>query len=170
MARKYQKGEHVCYGMSGVCLIEDVREMTVAKGKDTFYVLRPLQDRHSTFYIPANNALLTEKMREPVARQKIDALLEAARADNGEWIIDRKTRMETFREILRKADPLEVLRLYALLYRQKQTLSESGKRLAPSDENVLRQAEDLTKNEFGFSMQIQSDDAAQYIAEKLNER
>lgn len=167
MAQKYQKGEHVCYGTSGVCLIEDVREMVVAKEKDTFYVLRPLRDRHSTFFIPVHNDTLTEKMRAPVSREKIDAMLESVRTDNCSWIDDRKERMEVFRDILRQSDPLELLRLCSLLRRQKQTLADAGKRMAPSDESVLKQAENLTKNEFGFSMEMPVDDVEQYISNRL---
>ena len=94
MAQLFQKGEHVCYGMHGVCLIEDVREISVAKTKDTFYVLRPLRDRHSTFFIPIGNDALSEKMRAPITRDEIDAMIDQVRVDTGEWIDDRKARME----------------------------------------------------------------------------
>lgn len=167
MAQLFQKGEHVCYGMHGVCLIEDVREISVAKTKDTFYVLRPLRDRHSTFFIPIGNDALSEKMRAPITRDEIDAMIDQVRVDTGEWIEDRKMRMEASKEVLRQADPEKLLRLYVLLYAKKQELSEAGKRMTPSDEGVLKQAEDLIANEFGYVLIMPTDDVASYIKNRL---
>ena len=167
MAQTYQKGEHVCYGMNGVCLIEDVREIAVAKTKDTFYVLRPLRDRHSTICIPLGNDTLLGKMRDLSTRDEIDAMIESVRVDPDDWIEDRKQRMEAFREILRRADPCELLQLCVLLYRKKQSLSEVGKKLSPSDENVLTQALELTGCEFGFVLGIPSDAVKPYIQKRL---
>lgn len=167
MAQQFQKGDHVCYGTNGICLIDDVREIAVAGSKDTFYVLRPLRDCHSTFFIPVRNEALTQKMREPVKREKVDDLIESARTACDTWIEDRKTRMEVYREILRECDPHDLLRLCALLYQTKQRLSASGKKMAPSDESVLKQAEELTKHEFGFALGIPPSDVGPYVLDRL---
>ena len=167
MARIFQKGEHVCYGMNGVCLIEDVREFSVGRNKDTFYVLRPLRDRHSTFFIPTGNDALVAKMRDPISRDAIDELISSVRNDPGEWIDERKERMEVFREILRQAEPRDMLRLCVLIYEKKQKLSDSGKKIAPSDESMLKQAEDLLQIEFGFAMDTSADEAGAYIKKQM---
>lgn len=170
MSKTFQKGEHVCYGTNGVCLIEDICEMAVAKEKEQFYVLRPLHDRHSTFYIPIRNDELTEKIRNPVTREKIDAMIETVRTDYGEWIVDRKARMEAFRIVLRETDPLEVLRLCVLLSNHKQLLADNGKRLAPSDESVLKQVQDLTDTEFGFALDIPANEVKPYVTKRLKSK
>lgn len=169
MARMYQKGEHVCYGTHGVCLIEDVRELSVDKLNDTFLVLCPLRDRHSTFFIPKGNETLLKKLRDPITCEEIEELVASVRSDPTEWIEDRKGRMEAFREILSRSDLRELLQLCALLYEKKQSLSDSGKRMTPSDENVLKQAEDLTKNEFAFALRIPADEAGDYIKKRLTD-
>ena len=167
MQQKFQKGEYVRYGANGVCLIDDVREMVIEKNPELFYILRPIADRNSTFFIPVANETLTGKIRCILTREEINDLIDSTRGDTELWIEDRKARMEYYRVLLRTCDPRELLRLAAMLYTKKQELSSVGKKLSPSDSGVLKQAEELTDNEFAFVLQLPTDEVGPYIRNRL---
>ncbi|MBQ7542746.1 MAG: hypothetical protein IJT44_10710 [Clostridia bacterium] len=167
MLQKYQKGEYVCYGVNGVCLIDDVCEMTVAKKREWFYILRPITDRSSTFFIPVANDALTGKLRAVLSREEIDELIDSVHGDTDLWIEDRKERMEHFRSMLRECDPRGLLRMAAMLYYKKQELSAEGKKLSPSDISVLKQAISLTDNEYAFALQLSPDEIGHYIRTRV---
>ena len=163
MSQKYQIGEYIRYGSNGVCLIDDIRLMGVAKENDLYYILRPIADRNSTFFIPVESDTAQEKMRTLLTREEIDALIDSVHVDLSVWIDDRKQRMDHYRVLLRECDPRELLKLAALLYYRKDALSAEGKKLSPSDLNVLKQIIELTDNEFSFVLNIDPKEVGPYI-------
>lgn len=168
MQTRFQKGEYIRYGSSGVCLIDDVRTLDEKKSDELFYILRPIADRHSTFFIPVGNEAPSGKIRALLRKEEIDALIDSVHADNTMWIEDRKERMEHFRNLLRECDAREILKLAAVLYNRKNELASIGKKLSPSDLSVLKQAEDLTDNEFAFVLHLEKNEVGRYIRRRLN--
>ena len=77
MQYQFEKSQYVCYGANGVCRIEDICPMPGMRTQSLFYVLRPIADRNSVYYIPTDNEKLTSKMRLPLTREQIDETIDA---------------------------------------------------------------------------------------------
>ena len=167
MQTQFQKGDYVRYAVNGVCLVEDVRKMPELKREDLFYILRPIADRNSMYYIPLSNEQLTAKLRRVLTREEIDALIDSVRESETPWIEDRKTRAEHSHAILRTCDIRELMLLIGSLYVRKYALTQEGKKLSPTDEAVLKQAQALTENEFSFVLQIPVREVSAYVLHRL---
>ncbi|MBQ9413530.1 MAG: CarD family transcriptional regulator [Clostridia bacterium] len=167
MQTQFQKGEYVRYAANGVCLVDDIRQMPELKREEYFYILRPIADRNSTYFIPVDNAKLTAKLRPLLTKEEIDDLIDSVRDVHEPWIEDRKERAELFRTILRECDMRAVLSLAGTIYLRKQFLDQEGKKLSPSDDSVLKQAESMTENEFAFVLHMQNTEVGPYVRERL---
>ena len=60
-----------------------------------------------------------------------------------------------------------ILLSVGMLYLHKQELIAQGKKLASSDEAMLREAEKLTENEFAFVLGLNADEVGSYIRARL---
>ena len=169
MAETFQTGDYVSYSSSGICRIDDIRqEAPAGKGEPkTFYILKPLADPGSTIFVPTTNPVLLARMKRLPTQEDADAMILAAGQEEKPWIDDRKLRIASFQSILKACELKELLGLVTCIYRKGQALTAQGKRLAASDEAVLRRAESLIENELSFVLGLQKDQVGVYIREKL---
>lgn len=167
---KYQKGDYIRYSTAGVCLIDDIKmiDYTHSKQDQEFYVLKPVYAASSTIYVPVENAVLTAKMRYILKKEEIDELILSTKNEGLEWIEDRKERTENFKEIIKRCEPQELLKLVSCIYLKKNELSENNKKISATDDSMLTQAEGLIENEFAFVLNLNGVQVGEYIRSKLD--
>lgn len=166
----FAKGENVVYGTNGICLVEDVKLMSFTSDaeKDTYYILKPAGSDASTIYVPSGNEKLMGKLRPIMTKDEINSLLLGMKNKEIEWDTDRRTRAETFHEILVNGVTEELLLMIRCIYMKKRALLGIGKKLSTTDENTLKSAENLVKEEFAFSLGITEKDVTKYIRNLLS--
>lgn len=167
MQKPFEKSQYVCYGANGVCRIEEICPMPGMRTQTLFYVLKPIADRNSVYYIPVDNEKLTSRMRLPLTREQINETIDSVKSTSFRWIEDRSERIEQCRNALRESDMRRILLSVGMLYLHKQELIAQGKKLASSDEAMLREAEKLTENEFAFVLGLNADEVGSYIRARL---
>ena len=166
---EYKKGDYIRYSSNGVCLIDDIKSMDInhtKKPKD-FYVLKPISASSSTIYVPLDNEELVSKMRYILSINDVDTLIDSVKQDRTDWIADRKERNNVFKQIIKDAQPNELLKLVGCIYLKKQALLKEGRKLSTTDENYLSQAESLIENEFAFVLKLDGIDVGNYIRTRL---
>lgn len=165
MTEKYAAGTFLVYDTYGICKIREVKKMTFSKAlpMQTYYVLSPLNSPASTFYVPADNEALCQKLREPMSEREIKRLLGESEKISLDWIDNRQNRNENFHRILDSGITPELIALIRCLYSRKLSLSENGKKLSSTDEGIFTSAEKLVKEEFAFSLNIEPEKVAEYI-------
>lgn len=165
-----RKGQHVIYGASGICLIDDIKEISFYSG-DTgkmYCILHPLKNKESAIYLPLDNKKLIAKIRPLLTKKEIDDLLMGIADQIPEWENDRRRRAEIFNETLANGHTRELLLMIRCIYLKRSELLHKNKNLAVSDSNVLKAAEVLVEDEFSHVLNIQKDDVGEYIRNKLN--
>ncbi len=168
--QKYNKGDYVIYGVNGICRIEDVRVQKPAFGsgaEELVYVLKRLEKANLTITVPAGSEKLMAKMRELFTKAEIDALLLGAREHEIVWIDDKRERAEVFRGIMMQGVREDLILMIRCIYLQKQTLLLRGKKLNIADEEALKTAEKLVREEFAYSLGIEPDAVGAYIRNAL---
>ncbi len=169
--KRYKKGDYVQYGVSGVCLIEDIRRDSLSKkNAGEYYVLKPVTERSSTILVPVDSETLVARMADLPSRDELDSLILSARGREMAWIDDRKERANLFQQAVKRCDLQELLCLVGCIYRRRLALTNAGKRLPAADETVLRRAEGLIENELGFVLELEGPQVGEYIREKLGIR
>ena len=170
MAEQYQKGNYVSYSTNGICRIDDIRQ-EAGIGKEppkTYYILKPAADPGSTIFVPTTSPVLLAKMQKLPTREEVNAMILATLENNIPWEEDRKLRSAQFQVILKACDLKDLLRLVSCIYQKGQDLAARGKKLAASDEAVLRRAEGLIENELSFILELDKNQVGTYIQNKLS--
>ena len=149
-------GEYVSYGINGMCNIEDIRPMQLSQSveKMMYYILRPESNPKSTIFVPVNNQKLVSKMREPMTKDEINAMLVRMKDRTLEWEKDVRFRTESFHEILNNGVNQDLILMIRCLHRKRQELVQLGKKLPARDSNTLKTAERLVEEEFAHVLHI----------------
>lgn len=164
----YQVNDSIVYGTYGVCRITEITQRSFHGNKTDYYVLKPLHDDNSTFFVPVNNEALVKKMRRILSEDEIYHILRAtAEADTG-WVEDAGTRRELFQQTLSQGDRGKVLALVKALHLHQKELQKRGKHLHVADERFLRDAEKMLYDEFSLVLHIDRDQVLSFILEKVH--
>ncbi len=166
----FQIGEVVAYGATGICIIENICITSLNRSgtnKQEYYVLRPKATPTCLTYVPTSNSKLLEKMRKLMTRQEIDALLDAVKGRDLDWIPDARQRADQYGQILFRGLTEELLLLIQRLYLEKKACSSAGRRFSTADERLLVNAERTLSEEFSYALEIPEKDVPDYIAQRL---
>lgn len=163
-------GEYVSYGINGMCNIEDIRPMQLSQSveKMMYYILRPESNPKSTIFVPVNNQKLVSKMREPMTKDEINAMLVRMKDRTLEWEKDVRFRTESFQEILNNGVNQDLILMIRCLHRKRQELVQLGKKLPARDSNTLKTAERLVEEEFAHVLHIKCEEVSDYIRDVLD--
>lgn len=164
----YQIGQQVVYGIHGVCSIVDLEERTVDRKKISYFVLEPLEQPGTRYYIPSQNQAALSKIRPLMDRQSLQAMLTVENMGDA-WISDENKRKQYYREIINGVDSPALLRMVYALHRHKQAQAEAGRKLHLCDENFLRDAQRVLSGELSIVLQIPTNEVLAYIQSQLGE-
>lgn len=163
----YETGERVLYGAHGICTIVATEQKCFGKQKMDYYVLQPLTQLESRYYVPMHNASALEKMRRILSKEQIESILTSENLDRSAWIPDETLRKQRYRELLAGGDRAELMRMMNTMYLHKRKQLEEGKKFHQCDENFLHDAEKVIHEEFAVVLDIQQDMVVSYIKSRL---
>ena len=163
----YQTGEYVVYGVHGVCRVVGTEKQLVNRKRTEFLVLVPLTQGQSRFYVPMRNPAAMEKLRKLLSRQELEELLASESIREDCWIPEENLRKQRYRELIAGCDRRDLLQMLGTLYRQKDELLTTGKKMHQSDDGFLRDAEKLLCSEICMIMGLDKQDAIQYLHRHL---
>lgn len=161
-------GDQVVYGIHGVCSIVAQEKQIVNRKPVIYLVLEPLGQRGSRYLVPTQNAAAMAKLRPMLTREQMEALFASNEIRQNIWIPDENRRKQQYRELIGSGDREKLMQLVYTLYLHKQRQLDAGKKCHMIDDNFLRDAERLLASEVAVVLEIQQDQARQYIREHLS--
>ena len=124
MDRKFEVGEHLVYGLHGVCRLEEIT-VDEANGEKT-YVLQPLGDKRCRLFIPCGNEICLSKMRKVLSREEAEALILEMPHMEENWISQESQRKMVFADIPKRGDRREIAQLIKTISLTEIRLKEKG--------------------------------------------
>lgn len=166
---KFELGEYIIYGMTGVCKVEDITTLDmegVAKDR-LYYVLQPLNSKNGRIFTPVDNEKCI--MRRVLSKEEAYALIDQIPAIDQLWITNDKQREEKYKAAIKSCDCREWIGVTKTLYLQKQKRQALGKRLTEMDEKYLRMAEDHLFSELSIPLEIPREEMERYITARIEQ-
>ncbi len=163
----YQKDCVVIYGLHGVCRIADVTIKDFSGQEETYYILKPIFDDRSTFFVPIKNES-AQKLRPLLSIEEVKSLIDGISCQDVIGIEDEKHRKDTYKRIIESGDRGEMMRLIKTLYARKEEQQKVGKKQHIIDEHFMKEAESILYDEFAYVLQIKKDDIVPYIKKEMN--
>jgi CarD family transcriptional regulator len=96
-------------------------------------------------------------------------LLESAEVNSDSWIRDENIRKQNYRELIVSGNRVKLMQMVRSLYRHKTAQAAAGRKVHMCDENFLRDAEKLLVGEISVVMDMEPNQAKQYLRSKLKE-
>ena len=84
------------------------------------------------------------------------------------WLVDRRGRVEYFKEILHDGVNGKLLNMIICIYEQRRKLLRSGKKLSVTDSTTLKAAEKLVEEEFSWALKIDIEEVPRFIRKRLH--
>lgn len=165
----YQIGSKVVYGIHGVCTVVDLEERLVDRKRVTYLALEPVTQDGSRYLVPTHNAAAMSKLRSMLSQGELSALMDSEEVRQDCWIRDENQRKQTYRELISSGDRARLMQMIHTLYCHKAAQTAAGRKCHLCDENFLRDAEKLLIGEVSIAMEMEADQAKQYIRNKLKE-
>ncbi len=165
----YQAGQQVVYGAHGVCTIMGTEARHVDKKTIEYYVLQPLQQPDSRFYVPAHNESALAKMRPLMEKKALLALLQSEDIRNNEWIPDENRRKQYYRQLITSLDLEAMIRMIHVLRRHRKEMAEAGRKFHLCDDNFLRDAQRLLRSELQLVLEIPEKELDGYLINLIGE-
>lgn len=166
----YNVGDHVVYGIHGVCRILCMEERLVDRKKQQYFVLEPLEQAGARFYIPSQNEAALAKLRPVMSRPELEALFASEEVRQDSWVSDENQRKQLYRELIVSGDRGALIRMVGSLHRHRAAQAAAGRKFHLCDENFLRDAEKLLSSEFALVLGIAPGEVAAYITAAIQEK
>lgn len=165
----FQIGDKVVYGIHGVCCVVDQEERIIDRKQVTYLALEPVGQSGSRYFVPTQNAAAMAKLRHMLSREDLEKMLSSEEVHSAGWIKDENMRKQTYRELVNSGDCIKLMRMVRSLYQHKAAQAAAGRKCHLCDENFLRDAEKLLCSEISIVLEMDYDQAKQYLRSKLKE-
>ena len=163
----FSVGDYVIYDTNGVCKISGTEENDLGGDTVEYFVLEPVYDANSTFFVPKNNSALMNKMRSLLTDEEINDILDSVPEYDPVWIDDDNERKQRYHEILNQGDRIELAGLIKALYIHRSIQQKKGKKLHQSDEIFLKQAEKQLYTEFSLVLGLEPGEVEKLMINKV---
>lgn len=163
----FSSGDNVLYGIHGVCRILDLEVRTVDRKRVEYYVLEPLEQPGSRYYVPTQNQAAVSKLRRIMTTTELDALLRSKEARQDSWIADENQRKQRYRDLINSGDRAALISMVNTLHHHKDLQAAAGRKFHLCDENFLRDAEKLLNSEFSLVLNIHQNQVEDYVLSML---
>lgn len=157
----------VVYGTQGVCQIAGIDEQKTDGVAKTYFILKPKNEKGTTFYVPIWNEKALAKMRKVMTKDEVNALIDSMPGQKPAWIENENERKAEYKKILAGGDHAAILSMIQALYLYRKEREAEGKRLHMSDEYFMRDAEKLLHNEWQYVLNVDKDGLMAYILERI---
>ena len=166
-ANMYQVGEHVLYGLHGVCKIEAIEGKKFDDEIHDYYILKPVFDHGSTIFVSTKKEALVAKMIPILSAEDILNLIDTLTDSECFWIENEAERKGQFKLIIEGADrnkQLGILKAYLL---HKMKLISMKRKMHTGDEMLLKNVEKRIFEEFAFVLNKSKDELATDLYQKI---
>jgi len=165
---EFSKGETVVYGGSGVCEIDDIKDVRFYHERpQKYYILKPLfVNQAQVVYVPFNNEKLTSKIKPVISKKEALDLIHAIDDNSIEWIEDRNERKEIFNGLVASGDRKSIVDVISAITAHRKRLADEGKSLNQQDEKILTDAQRRMNAEFAVALGMDPQQIPEFIQEE----
>ncbi len=162
----YQVLQMVVYGAHGVCRILELENKIVDHKSVAYYVLEPLAQPGTRYYIPSHNSAAMAKIRPLTDSTRLQEMIHGG-ASETPWISDENQRKQHYRRILTTVDAGELIGMVRCLEKHRQAQAQVGRKLHLCDENFLRDAKRVLTSEIALVLQMDEKEVPSLFSEAV---
>lgn len=165
----FNVGEYIVYGKRGVCSVQNIGHLKLPGIDENrlYYTLVPVYTTE-TIFAPVDTGVFMrpvitkEQAMELIAKiPTIEESLEIPLETNS------KEMPDYYKSLLTTHDCSDLIRLIVTVYSRSQIASEHNKKLCQTDQNYMRDAEDILYGELSVALGIPKEEMPGFIRSTL---
>ena len=165
----FKTNDIIAYGAEGVCQITGMAEKTIDGKIIEYYVLKPVDGRNSTVYVPTESQALLAKMRKLPSKEEINLLIDSIPHIAPNWIKNDQERKSAYGKVLSSGDHTDLIMMIKALYLQKKEREAMKKNLGMSDDRFMKEAEQRLYNEWQYVLKMNKDELMSHIFTRIEQ-
>ena len=158
----YQVGQMIVYSSHGVCNIVDLEQKRIDRKTIAYYVLEPVDQPGTRYYLPSENPVALAKSRPLYTKDELVHIVSEPITEN-RWIAEDNRRRQYYRELLSSVDMQAMIQMVRCLRAHRQAQLSQGKKFHMCDDNFLRDAKRILTTEFMIVLQLPAEQLEQYL-------
>lgn len=144
----WEIGEIILYGTQGLCKIDNIVTRDFLGQMQEYYVLGPISDMKSTFYVPVSSSDLCARMHKLLTPDEAKNLICSFPNLEAEWIENDKVRAKAFKDLIESGEREKTASVLRAVWLKRQELEKKGKKLRACDQSVFEKGEKSLFDEF----------------------
>ena len=162
----YQLGQMIVYGSHGVCMILDLEEKRIDGKSIGYFVLEPVDQPGTRYYLPAANPAALAKSRPLSTKEQLhDYICNPLGEDL--WIDHENRRKQRYRELITSVDLRAMIDMVRIVRNHRQLQLAQGRKFHQCDDNFLRDAQRIVTTEVSVVLQIPMDQVEGYLQQVI---
>lgn len=161
----FTPGDYVIYGANGLCRVNEVTTLSFSEDEKLYYCLIPVDDPGSQLFVPVGQNKVV--MRKPVSVEEAKSIIDSISEMDEIHPVSDRAREEKYKEVAKKDDCREWLRLFKTMYVRKKSRSAQGRKMTAMDERYTKAAREHVFGELSFVLKKDKADIEDYVLEKL---
>lgn len=158
----FEIGNFVVYGVSGVCKIDDIKNLAMGGEIRKYYVLKPIfTNNEATIFAPVDNGKVV--MRKIMSREDAERFAEEITSIRPLSVDNEKARKEIYSEAMSEADPYKWIGIIKCIERRKMILLRNKKKLAEIDMHYDSLAKTSLYGELSVALGISREEAEELV-------
>ena len=148
----FKIGEQVFYGGHGVCVIEEITEMTFSNETKQFYKLKSHTQPQLSLFHPVETD--QPKISKMMAKEEAQQILNIFKEPASEWTERSIDRAREYKKILETKDSKQIAQMINTILRKEKELVEIDKKLYAQDQEVIRQVYAILCDELSICLNL----------------
>lgn len=163
----FQVDDYIVYGGNGVCRILDIGIPGIngTDKKRQYYTLQPIYQNGSTVYAPVDNDKVV--VRKLISKEEANELINNIPSIEILLFEDDKMLEEKYKEVMRKYDCKEWIKIIKTSYLRKKKRLAEGKKVEVMDEKYLKKAEEYLFGELAIPLNISKEQVEDFIVKQV---
>lgn len=167
MSNKFNVGEMVVYGVTGVCEVQEIcmKVISAGEGGKMFYVLKPLY-QEGTITVPCETKIF---MRPVISEDEARKIVEAMPSIDVEPYHDRNFNQLAayYDKALSSPECMSVAELAISLYKKKACAERDKKKLGQVDLRYMKRVDNLLCGELSVALSMTKSEVENQIIENI---
>lgn len=162
----YSVNDIILYGNEGVCRIGDIVPRKFGETEEDYYVLHPVNNESLTLYVSVAKGNLEAKVKPILPPDELLKIIDSAFSESFPWIADEGQRKAEFRRIISSGTRKELAEMITTIYRYREKIAASKKKLHSSDEHFLKDAEKILYDECAYVLKIKPEQVSDFLCSR----
>ena len=157
----FEVEDKVCYGVVGVCQIEQIATPPIKDVTGDYYFLQPVYDAKGIIYCPVKNTKVA--MRNVITKAECKKLIERAKNCKKDPLLNEKVTPMQYDEMVKSQDTLQLMHLIRALYNIKNERAKDLRKMKSADSRMLLTARKLLYGEIAVVTDSDFDDVSEIL-------